>query len=304
MTRVAAIDCGTNSIRLLVADLTDQLQQLDRRMQIIRLGEGVDETGSFSPAALNRAFDACREYRGIIEDLGAERVRFVATSASRDADNSAEFTDGVTRILGVTPEIVSGAEEAQLSFDGATRGLDLEPPVLVFDIGGGSTEFIRGASSPEVSISVDMGCVRFAERFAHHDPMTAVEREEIESAVSRMLDEVVPTVPFEGVNTLIGLAGTVTTVTGIALGLSEYDSEKIHRAVTSAAAIRRTTEDLVAMTSGQRRDMGIMHPGRADVIAAGALILEGIMARSGANEVAASEHDILDGIAWSLAATE
>lgn len=304
MTRVAAIDCGTNSIRLLVADVTDQLQQLDRRMQIIRLGEGVDETGSFSAAALSRAFDACREYQGIIEDLGAERVRFVATSASRDADNSAEFTDGVARILGVTPEIVSGAEEAQLSFDGATRGLDLEPPVLVFDIGGGSTEFIRGAASPEASISVDMGCVRFAERFAHHDPMTAVEREEIESAVSRMLDDVVPVVPFEGVNSLIGLAGTVTTMTGIALGLAEYDSEKIHRAVTSAAAIRRTTEDLVAMTSGQRRDMGIMHPGRADVIAAGALILEGIMARSGANEVAASEHDILDGIAWSLAATE
>ncbi len=303
MSRVAAIDCGTNSIRLLVADMGDQLNELDRRMQIIRLGEGVDETGVFSEAALDRAFAACRDYRRVIEDFGVERIRFVATSASRDAGNSADFTGGVAEILGVTPEIVSGTEEAQLSFEGATRGLEVEPPVLVFDIGGGSTEFIRGASHPESSISVNMGCVRFAERFVHHDPMTHVERAAIESAVSEMLDEVVQTVPVAGVQTLIGLAGTVTTVTGIAMGLSEYDSQKIHRAVTSATSVRETTDALVGMTSAQRGEMGIMHPGRADVIAAGALILEGIIARSGSNEVAASEHDILDGIAWSLAGT-
>lgn len=301
--RVAGIDCGTNSIRLLVADIGPDFVELDRRMQIIRLGEGVDRTGSLSAAALQRAFAACQEYADLIEEFGAQRVRFVATSASRDASNAHEFADGVQRILGVTPEVVTGEEEARLSFAGAMTGSGLPSPALVFDIGGGSTEFIRGAQEPEVAVSVDMGCVRFTERFASNDPMTPAELAAIRTEVDRLLDQVEQSVPLRGAASLVGLAGTVTTVAGLAAGLTEYDSERIHLSTASAAAVEQVMTDLVGMSAAERAGLGIMHPGRADVIAAGAVILDQIVKRSGANEVTASEHDILDGIAWSLAAT-
>ncbi len=302
-TRVAGIDCGTNSIRLLVADIGSDFVELDRRMQIIRLGEGVDRTGSLSSAALERAFAACREYAAVIDELGAQRVRFVATSASRDADNAAEFAAGVQHILGVAPEVVTGEEEAQLSFAGAMRGSGLPSPALVFDIGGGSTEFIRGAGQPEAAVSVDMGCVRFTERFARTDPMSSAAMAAIRAEVDRLLDEVEQSVPLRGAESLVGLAGTVTTVAGLAAGLTEYDSDRIHLSTVSAVAVEQVTTELVGMSAAQRAELGIMHPGRADVIAAGAVILDQIVKRSGANEVTASEHDILDGIAWSLAAT-
>lgn len=302
MTRVAAVDCGTNSIRLLVADVATQLVELDRRMQIVRLGEGVDATGMISAAALERTFAACRDYAAVIEDLGAEKIRFVATSASRDAGNTGDFTAGVQQILGVAPEVVSGAEEAALSFAGAMRGSGLPGPALVFDIGGGSTEFIYGSAQPESAISVDMGCVRFAERFARLDPMDPDSAAAVRAAAGALLDEVEQVVPLRGASSVVGLAGTVTTVAALALGLAEYDSDRIHLSAVSREDVARITRELVAMTAEQRSRLGVMHPGRADVIAAGSLVLDTIMERTGAAQVTASEHDILDGIAWSLAA--
>lgn len=302
MTRVAAVDCGTNSIRLLVADIATGMVELDRRMQIVRLGEGVDATGMISAAALDRTFAACRDYAAVIDRLGAERIRFVATSASRDAGNTGDFTTGVQQILGVAPEVVSGDEEAALSFAGAMRGSGLPGPAVVFDIGGGSTEFIYGTAQPESAISVDMGCVRFAERFARLDPMGADSAAAIRAATDSLLDEVEQVVPLQGASSVVGLAGTVTTVAALALGLDEYDSDRIHLAAVSREDIARITRELVAMTAEQRGRLGVMHPGRADVIAAGSLVLDTIMERTGAAQVTASEHDILDGIAWSLAA--
>ncbi len=300
MTRVAAVDCGTNSIRLLVADVGDTLVELDRRMQIVRLGEGVDRTGELAEPALARTFAACREYQKVVAELGAEQIRFVATSASRDARNSAVFVAGVERILGVRPEVVSGEEEAALSFTGAMRGSGIERPAVVFDIGGGSTEFIYGSRRPAAAVSVDMGCVRFTERFAAEDPMTPAEVTAIRSAAGELLDRVEQQVPLHDARALVGLAGTVTTVTALALGLREYDSRRIHLATVPREAVRRVADELVAMSAGQRGALGVMHPGRADVIAAGSLILDEIMQRTGARSLTASEHDILDGIAWSI----
>ncbi|WP_405694180.1 MULTISPECIES: exopolyphosphatase [unclassified Streptomyces] len=313
MTRVAAIDCGTNSIRLLVADVdpaTGDFTELDRRMEIVRLGQGVDRTGRLAPEALERTFGACRAYAAVIKELGAERVRFVATSASRDAENSDTFVRGVLDILGVEPEVVTGAQEAQLSFDGATKELaggdHLEKPYLVVDIGGGSTEFVVGDDRVRAARSVDIGCVRMTERHlvvdgAAVDPPTPDRVAAIRADIGSALDLAEETVPLASAATLVGLAGTVTTVAAIALGLEEYDSEAIHHSRVSLERVREITERLLASTHEERAAIPAMHPGRVDVIASGALVLLAVMERSGAQEVVVSEHDILDGIAWSAA---
>ncbi|MFB8113031.1 exopolyphosphatase [[Kitasatospora] papulosa] len=313
MTRVAAVDCGTNSIRLLVADVdpaTGDFTELDRRMRIVRLGQGVDRTGRLAPEALERTFDACRDYAAAIKELGAERIRFVATSASRDAENSDTFVRGVREILGVEPEVVTGDLEAQLSFDGATKELvgadHLEKPYLVVDIGGGSTEFVVGDDRVRAARSVDIGCVRMTERHlvldgAVVDPPTPDRIAAIRADVAAALDLVEETVPIASAATLVGLAGTVTTVAAMALGLEEYDSEAIHHSRVSVERVRELTERLLASTHEERAAIPAMHPGRVDVIASGALVLLAVMERAGAREVVVSEHDILDGIAWSAA---
>ncbi|MET8173381.1 Ppx/GppA phosphatase family protein [Streptomyces clavifer] len=313
MTRVAAIDCGTNSIRLLVADVypaTGHFAELDRRMRIVRLGQGVDRTGRLAPDALERTFDACREYAAAIEELGAERIRFVATSASRDAENSDTFVRGVLDILGVEPEVVSGDQEAQLSFDGATKELvgsdHLDKPYLVVDIGGGSTEFVVGDDEVRAARSVDIGCVRMTERHLVRDgvvvdPPAADRVAAIRADIDAAIDLAEKTVPIADAATLVGLAGTVTTVAAIALGLEEYDSEAIHHSRVSLEQVREITGRLLASTHEQRAAIPAMHPGRVDVITAGALVLLAVMERAGAAEVVVSEHDILDGIAWSAA---
>jgi exopolyphosphatase / guanosine-5'-triphosphate,3'-diphosphate pyrophosphatase len=304
VTRVAAIDCGTNSLRLLVADLDGEGGQrdLDRSMEIVRLGQDVDRTGRFQPDALRRTFAALETYAQRIDEFGAQRVRMVATSATRDAANRAEFVAGVTRLLGVTPEVISGDEEARLSFVGATRGLPdgLAVPYLVVDIGGGSTELVLGSTAVSSARSVDVGCVRLLERHLSSDPPTAAEVVAARVDVEAALDLVGETVPLETAGSLIGLAGSVTTVGAIHLGLPAYDASAIHHTRVPAAAVREISERLLAMTHAERAAIPVMHPGRADVIAAGALILWSVVDRTGVEEVLVSEHDILDGIAWSL----
>jgi exopolyphosphatase/guanosine-5'-triphosphate,3'-diphosphate pyrophosphatase len=301
---VAAIDCGTNSIRLLVATVNDQgqLVDLDRRMVVIRLGEGVDKTGMISPAALDRAFAACDEFAAVVARLGARNVRFVATSASRDASNRQDFVDGVKARIGVEPEVISGHEEAALSFAGATQGLHPLPasPYIVVDIGGGSTEFVLGTDQPEASMSVDMGCVRLTERLLVSDPPTQEEIDQASKFVDSLIARARTEVDWTGAATLIGLAGSVTTVAAIALGLDEYDSERIHGSRISAEQVHDVTSRLLAMTRSERVELGVMHPGRVDVIGGGALVLDRIMHAMQMREVLVSEHDILDGIALSL----
>ncbi|MFD5399136.1 exopolyphosphatase [Streptomyces sp. NPDC127097] len=313
MKRVAAIDCGTNSIRLLVADAdpaTGELKDLDRRMQIVRLGQDVDRTGRLAPEALERTFAACREYAAVIKGLGAEQVRFVATSASRDAENRDDFVRGVVDILGVEPEVITGDQEAEFSFNGATKELtgraDLERPFLVVDIGGGSTEFVLGDDSVRAARSVDVGCVRMTERHLVHgggisDPPTEGQIAAIKTDVATALDRAEETVPLREAATLVGLAGSVTTIAAIALGLDRYDSEAIHHSRISLEKVREITDRLLSSTHAERAAIPVMHPGRVDVIAAGALVLLSIMERTGATEVVVSEHDILDGIAWHAA---
>ncbi|MCX5226642.1 Ppx/GppA phosphatase family protein [Streptomyces sp. NPDC006553] len=304
MTRVAGIDCGTNSIRLLVADVhpdTGDLIELDRRMTIVRLGQGVDKTGRLAPEALERTFAACRAYAEVVKELGAEKLRFVATSASRDAENRADFVNGVVEILGVEPEVITGDQEAAFSFTGATGELHGDDRRLVVDIGGGSTEFVVGNRHVEAARSVDIGCVRLTERHVRHDPPTAEEADAIRADVRAALDLAAETVPIDTAETLVGLAGSVTTVAAIALGLPEYDSEKIHHARISAAQVAEVADRLLASTHAERAAIPVIHPGRVDVIIAGAIVLREIVERVGAHEVVVSEHDILDGIALSVA---
>ncbi|MFI6462486.1 exopolyphosphatase [Streptomyces sp. NPDC050538] len=313
MTRVAAVDCGTNSIRLLVADVdpaTGQLVDLDRRMTIVRLGQGVDKTGRLAPEALERTFAACRDYAAIIKELGAERVRFVATSASRDASNRDDFVRGVLDILGVEPEVITGDEEAELSFTGATAELtgrdDLAKPYLVVDIGGGSTEFVVGDDAVRAARSVNIGCVRMTERHLVRDgkvtdPPTPDQITAMRADIEAALDLAEETVPLREARTLVGLAGSVTTVSAIAQNLPEYDTEAIHHSRVSYDRVREITESLLRSTHAERAAIPSMHPGRVDVIGAGALVLLSIMERVGASEVVVSEHDILDGIAFKAA---
>lgn len=312
--RVAALDCGTNSLRLLVADIDAEratLTDVDRRMEIVRLGQGVDKTGRLSPRALDRTLDALSGYAGIIARSGAETVRMVATSATRDAENADDFVRRVKEVLGVGPEVLSGDEEARLSFTGATAELAAEsvkPPYLVVDIGGGSTEFVLGrpagpAAGSDViaAVSVDIGCVRMTERHLHSDPpsprQVALATADIDAAIEHAAGQV----PAHQARTLVGLAGSVTTVAGIALDLPRYDAARIHHARIPAAQVSAVTARLLSLTRAERAVIGVMHPGRVDVIGAGSLILDRIMVRLGFAEVLVSEHDILDGIAWSIA---
>ncbi|HZG07291.1 MAG TPA: Ppx/GppA phosphatase family protein [Streptomyces sp.] len=315
-TRVAAVDCGTNSIRLLVADIdpaTGELTDLDRRMTIVRLGQGVDRTGRLAPEALERTFAACREYAEVIRGHGVtpDRTRFVATSASRDAENRDDFVRGVVDILGVEPEVITGDQEAAFSFTGATRELagrdHLPKPYLVVDIGGGSTEFVVGEDAVRAARSVDIGCVRLTERHLLRDgriadPPAPGQVAAMKADIEAALDLAEKTVPLAEARTLVGLAGSVTTVAGIALDLPEYDSSAIHHSRITVEQVAGITERLLAATHDERAAIPVMHPGRVDVIGAGSLILLTIMERTGAREVVVSEHDILDGIAHSCAA--
>ena len=316
--RIAAIDCGTNSVRLLVADRdAGRLTELTRRMEIVRLGEGVDKTGMLAPQAIERTRKALSDYVGEIRALGAGTVRMVATSASRDAGNADDFRAMVLDVLGVPPEVITGDEEAALSFAGAVGGLPADlgrdagesravpehavpaAPYLVVDIGGGSTEFVLGSTGAEAAISVDIGSVRMTERHLHSDPPTDAEVAAARADITATVDAALAAVSASRAGTLIGLAGTVTTVAGIALNLPEYDSARIHHARIDRDRIARIGAELLASTRAQRRAIPVMHPGRADVIGAGALILGTIMERAGFDRLIASEHDILDGIALS-----
>ncbi|MFB9184506.1 exopolyphosphatase [Dactylosporangium sucinum] len=299
---MAAIDCGTNSVRLLIADVSgDGLTDVTRQMRIVRLGEGVDKTGRLSPAAIERTRVALVDYAADIARSGVGAARMVATSASRDAANAADFQAMVRQVLGFDPEVITGDEEARLSFTGAVRGLTAEPPYLVVDIGGGSTEFVVGTTGVDAAISVDIGCVRMTERHLHGDPPTPDQIAAAEADVTAAVDRALAAVDGRRARTLVGLAGSVTTVTALALDLPEYDPARIHRARISAADVAKVTADLLGKTAEQRLATPVMHPGRADVIGAGALILRTIVDRSGADSVIASESDILDGIAYSLA---
>ena len=306
--RVAAIDCGTNSIRLLIADIDDgKLVDVVRTMVIVRLGEGVDKTGEFSQDALSRTFAAIDSFALLIKEHNPQRVRFVATSASRDVSNRAEFVAGVSSRLGIQPDVISGDEEAKLSFLGATADLvnqedRPEAPYLVIDIGGGSTEFVLGTSSPTDAISTNIGCVRMTERNLIGDPPTAQQIAEATADIDAAIDQAFQAVPISEAKSLIGLAGSVTTVAALALGLSEYKSEEIHGSRISAADVHRVTQELLHMTRAKRAALGPMHEGRIDVIGGGALVLDRIMQRTGLAEVLVSERDILDGIARNLSA--
>ena len=302
--RVAAIDCGTNSIRLLIADIDPSARtfsEVTRQMRIVRLGEGVDRTGQFAPSAVKRTLEAVAHYTSEIARFKAERVRFCATSASRDASNRALFIDGVEAILHLSPEVISGTEEAHLSFVGATRELPVEQgPFLVVDIGGGSTEFVFGTKEVETAISVDIGCVRMAERHFHHDPPSerelAAARADIDEAIARAGFAV----PITQAKTLVAVAGTATTVAAAALDLPRYDPDVLHLCRISAAQTHQVATRLAHLNQAERVALPYMHPGRVDVIAAGALVLSRVMDATRASEFVASEHDILDGITWSL----
>ena len=304
MTRVAAIDCGTNSIRLLIADLTDGgLREITRRMEIVRLGQGVDRTGRFADDALTRTFAALEDYAAAVDEAKADRVRMVATSATRDAANRDVFVDGVRSRLGVAPDVVTGAEEAQLSFAGATADLSdaqWPGPYLVCDIGGGSTEFVLGdAAGVRGSSSVDIGCVRMTERHLHDDPPTEAQVEAATADIDAAVAQVGRVLDLRAARTLVGLAGSVTTVTALALDLPAYDPVRIHHARVPAEDVHRVTATLLKATREQRAALPVMHPGRVDVIGAGALVLDRILVQGGFDSVVASEHDILDGIALS-----
>jgi exopolyphosphatase/guanosine-5'-triphosphate,3'-diphosphate pyrophosphatase len=301
MTRVAAIDCGTNALRLLIADIdaAGTLTDVVRLMRTVRLGEGVDSTGEFSTAALERTFAVCDEYASIIALQGVERSRFVATSASRDVSNRAQFVEGVVSRMGIAPEVIEGTEEAGLSYEGATRSLSgVIAPALVVDIGGGSTEFVLG----EQSVSVNIGCVRMTERHLHSDPPSEAEIDLVRADLAEAMHRAGESVDLRAAGTLVGVAGTVTTVAARALGLKSYDPEILHGAIIEREPLERAIADLVAMSRVERVALAYMHPGRVDIIGGGALVLGAVVAAVGLPTLTVSECDILDGIAYRLAA--
>jgi exopolyphosphatase/guanosine-5'-triphosphate,3'-diphosphate pyrophosphatase len=317
MSRVAAIDCGTNSIRLLVADVTDaygglDLRDLHREMRIVRLGQGVDATGEFAPEALERTRAALRDYAAAIRRKGAERVRMVATSAARDAGNRDEFFGMVREVLGIDAEVISGDEEATLSFVGAVGDLAAEDgPFLVTDVGGGSTELVvgslvDGAAAVDAAYSADIGSVRITERCLPGDPPTAAEVAEAREVTAGILGAAFAAVPVEGVRTWVGVAGTTTTLSAVALRLPEYDPAAVHLSRLSADDVHRVSAELLGMSRAERGRHGAIHPGRIDVIGGGALVVDTLARelaeRAGVREMVVSEHDILDGIARSIAA--
>ena len=304
MKRVAALDCGTNSIRLLIAEENpggSTFTEISRKMSIVKLGEGVDKNKAFLPDAISRTLAALKVFAADIAEAKVEQVRFCATSATRDAQNRDGFLIPVAEILGITPEVISGDEEARLSFNGATQGLDkTSGPFLVVDIGGGSTEFVFGSDRVDAARSVNIGCVRMSERHFKNDPPVQSEiegaREDIKNAIALAAE----VVPIKSAKTLVAVAGTATTVAAAALNLAEYDSDLIHLAKISSKETRRVSDWLLTLTRQERSDLGYMHPGRVDVIAAGSLVLAEIIEAAGLESFVASENDILDGMVWSM----
>jgi exopolyphosphatase/guanosine-5'-triphosphate,3'-diphosphate pyrophosphatase len=300
--RVAAIDCGTNSIRLLIADIEgNNFRETLRTMEIVRLGQGVDETGQFHPDAIKRTLAAVDVFAIEIAKRGVQKIRFCATSATRDATNRHLFVDGVRERLGIEPEVISGEEEAALSFTGAIQ--DFQPsdgPFLVVDIGGGSTEFVFGTAEVEAAKSVNIGCVRMTERHFATDPATQAQIELARADIDEAIAKAASVVTITKAKTLIAVAGTATTVAAAALNLSEYDRHAIHLSRISAAQVHAASQMFLTKSREERLAIGYMHPGRVDVIPAGALVLSQIMKATGASEFVASESDILDGIARSL----
>lgn len=313
--RVAAIDCGTNTIRLLIADVdaAGDLHEVLRRVEVVRLGEGVDRTGVLSDEALARTFAMTKTFAELIRDSGAQQGRFVATSATRDATNRDEFAAGIRALIGASPEVITGEEEAWLSFVGATRTARTPGPYLVVDLGGGSTELVLGNDEPEAAISLDIGSVRLTERWLRHDPP---ERREIRAANATVTGELVKAeavLDLHRVRTLIGVAGSITTIAAYALGLEVYDRTKTNGAVIPVEEMLAASVNMLHMTRAERTALGIMQSGREDVIGAGALIWAQIIARVGRDvkstggeleTVLISESDLLDGLALSMAPEE
>ena len=304
MKRVAAIDCGTNSIRLLISDIdtsTNTATDVCREMRIVRLGEGVDKTNAFSPRALERTFKAIDEYEEILLKHKVENLRFVATSATRDAQNKAMFIKGVIDRLRIVPEVIAGTEEAALSFDGATRSLRQKhkAPFLIIDLGGGSTELVIGDQEPTGAYSMDVGCVRMTERHTPGGNPTKTQEEAIRTDVRNALKEAGKKVDWQKAQTIVGVAGTVTTVAAHILKLKTYDPEVLHGASISAQQISQTAQDFISLTPSQRAALPYMHEGRIEVITAGSIVLDEVMKAIGAQTLIASERDILDGVAWS-----
>jgi exopolyphosphatase/guanosine-5'-triphosphate,3'-diphosphate pyrophosphatase len=302
LSRVAAIDCGTNSIRLLIADISGgKFKEVLREMEIVRLGQGVDENKSFHPDAINRTLAAVEKFKNQLAGKGVEKIRFCATSATRDAANRDLFIDGVRQILGVEVEVIPGEEEARLSFNGATKELlQSDAPFLVVDIGGGSTEFVYGNKEVEFAKSVDIGCVRMSERHLKSQPVEMSQVAQAIIDIDKAIAQAAAVVPISTAKTLVAVAGTATTIAAAALELETYDRYAIHLSRIPAEKVHKVSAAFQAMTKSEISKLGFMHPGRVDVITAGSLVLSRVMAATGATEFVASESDILDGMAWSL----
>ena len=303
--RVAAIDCGTNSIRLLIADVeSNKLREVVRDMEIVRLGQGVDQTGEFHPDAIKRTLAAVDKFAAEIARRGVQKIRFCATSATRDATNRALFIDGVRERLGIEVEVITGVEEAELSFIGAIQELNPNSgPFLVVDIGGGSTEFVFGNNKVESAKSVNIGCVRMSERHFKNDPPTDNQIELARADIQEAIAQAAMIVPITKAKTLVAVAGTATTVAAAALDLEVYDRYSIHLSRISSEKVHKVAEMFLAMDRDKRSNLGYMHPGRIDVIAAGSLVLSEVMKATAVTQFIASETDILDGIALSIAST-
>ena len=312
MTRVGAIDCGTNSIRLLIADARDgQLREVHREMRIVRLGQGVDATGRFAPDALQRTRAALVDYAALCAANDVDRIRMVATSATRDAENRDEFFAMTADVLGAVvdgavAEVITGVEEAELSFRGAVNELDsAAAPFVIVDLGGGSTEVVLGTDTVQASFSADIGCVRLTERCLHSDPPTAGEVAAAREVVRERLGEALRVVPVERARTWVGVAGTMTTIAALAQDMKTYDSAAIHLSRVGVDRLLEVCDGLIAMSRAQRAALGPMHEGRADVIGGGAIVIEelalALRDRAGIDALTVSEHDILDGIALSIA---
>jgi len=302
VSRVAAIDCGTNSIRLLIADITgDNFKEVLRTMEIVRLGQGVDQNKAFHPDAIDRTLKAVELFRDQIASKGVEKIRFCATSATRDATNRSLFTNGVRDILGIDVEVIPGEEEAELSFIGATKELrQSDSPFLVVDIGGGSTEFVFGSEKVDFAKSVNIGCVRMSERHLITQPPSLAQIAQAIVDIDIAITQAAAVVPITTAKTLVAVAGTATTVAAAALELTDYDRHLIHLSRISSDKVHKVAANFQSMSKDQIASLGFMHPGRVDVITAGSLVLSRIMAATGATEFVASESDILDGMAWSL----
>jgi len=302
VSRVAAIDCGTNSIRLLIADIAgDNFKEVLRTMEIVRLGQGVDQNKAFHPDAIDRTLKAVELFRDQIASKGVEKIRFCATSATRDATNRSLFTNGVRDILGIDVEVIPGEEEAELSFIGATKELrQSDSPFLVVDIGGGSTEFVFGSEKVDFAKSVNIGCVRMSERHLNTQPPSMAQIAQAIVDIDIAITQAAAVVPITTAKTLVAVAGTATTVAAAALELTDYDRHLIHLSRISSDKVHKVAATFQSMNKDQIASLGFMHPGRVDVITAGSLVLSRVMAATGATEFVASESDILDGMAWSL----